>query len=83
MPNKIMEIISKELMLKAAKLSSEWNNTGFIVLGESGNLEATVWNHLKYEDPQPAVIATVNGNNGFVIEKEGYKFEVDPSEIIN
>ncbi len=70
-------------MIEAAKLSAEWNNTGFIVLNEDKTLSATVWNHYKYEEPQRLCIATVNGNDGFKITKKQYCFEVPPVEVLN
>jgi len=69
-----MKTIKKSLMQEAEKLSSEWNNTGFVVLNSNGSLEATVWNHYKWESedgntPRP-VVATVNGNNGWEIDEK-------------
>ena len=75
-------LISKNLIKQAIKLSSEWNNTGFIVINDNGSLDATVWNHWKWEDPQREVIAYVNGNDGFVVESEDYVLEIDPTNLI-
>jgi len=75
-------LISKEIMEEAIILSSDWNNTGFVILNESGVPEATPWQGFKWMDPKPEVIAYVNGNDGFVLENEDYVFEVDPKELI-
>ena len=69
-------------MERAIKLSSEWGNTGFIVIDESGVPAATVWNHWKWEDPKREVIAYVNGNDGFVLQNDEYVFEVDPKTLL-
>ncbi len=78
--------ISKELMLKAAQLSSEWNNTGFIVLNHDGSLSATVWNHYKWEKDEEdgrMYIATINGNEGFkIVDETEYEWEISPDEIL-
>ena len=75
-------LISKEVMKEAIYLSSEWNNTGFVILSKSGVPEASVWQWYKYEDPKPDVIAYVNGNDGFVLQDHNYVFEVDPKELL-
>ncbi len=72
-----MKLITKELMDKAEQLSSEWNNTAFIVTNPDGTMIAIVFQHYK-GDKRPYV-AWVNGNDGWKLtetsEKLGYKFE--------
>jgi len=75
-------LISKEVMLDAIHLSAEWNNTGFVIINESGVPEATIWQHFKYMDPKPKTIAYVNGNDGFVLQDKAYIFEIDPKELL-
>jgi len=75
-------LIRKSVMEEAIKLSAEWNNTGFVIINESGVPEATVWQSFKYMDPKPEVIAFVNGNEGFVLQHHDYVFEVDPKELL-
>ncbi len=68
-------IISKELVDNAIKLSSEWNNTGYIVKNNlDDKLSATVWNHWKWENPQREIVASVNCE-GITIDPR-YEFEV-------
>lgn len=69
-------------MEEAIKLSSEWNNTGFVYINESGVPAATVWQSYKYMEPKPDVIAFVNGNEGFVLQHDDYVFEVEPKELM-
>ena len=75
-------LIRKSVMEEAIRLSAEWNNTGFICINESGVPVATVWQHFKYMDPKPEVIAFVNGNEGFILQNDDYVFEVEPKELI-
>jgi len=80
-----MKKIPKNLMEQAINLSSEWNNTGFIVENKDGSLDATVWNHWQWEDNRRKIIAYVNGIDGFIIRpeyKEKYIFEVEPKELL-
>lgn len=60
-------------MNQAEKLSSEWNNTGFVVLNKDGSLSATVWNNYKWEADKPEgqrpYVASVDAN-GWVINAE-------------
>ena len=75
-------LISKKVMQEAINLSAEWNNTGFIIINKSGVPEATVWQHFKYMEPKPEVIAHINGIDGFVLSDLNYVFEVEPKELI-
>ena len=59
-------LISEKFMIKAANLSTEWDNTGFIVRNDNGSLDATVWNNWKWENPKRYVVAFVNGNEGMI-----------------
>ena len=81
-----MKKISKELMESAINLSSEWNNTGFIVENKDGSLDSTVWNHWNHEEFKRTIVAYVNGNDGFNIKsefKEKYEFEVEPEILLS
>lgn len=61
--------IPEAIVNKAEKLSSEWDNTGFVVLLPDGNLKATVWNHYKDSDPKRPIVAHVNFD-GWEIDKK-------------
>lgn len=76
-------LISKEVIEKVINLSAEWNNTGYIIVNESGIPYPTVWNQMKYMTSEPEIIAYVNGNDGFVLENDDYELEIDPKELIN
>lgn len=69
-----MKTISKKVMNFAEELSSDWNNTGFVVLNKDGSLSATVWNKYKWEkdskEGQRPYVASVNGNDGWKINPE-------------
>ena len=65
--------VSYLLKKRAENLSTEWNNTGFIVLNKDGSLSATVWNHWQYESEKRPVIASVN-HEGWKVE-DGYELE--------
>ena len=72
-------------MVETINLSAEWNNTGFIVINESGVPAATVWNHWKWENPQREIIAYVNGNDGFKILpafEDDYDLAVEPKTLL-
>jgi len=75
------KLISEKLMFRAAMLSAEWGNTGFIVRNGNGSLDATVWNNWKWEEPKREVIAYVDAN-GFKLNEPDYVFEVDPNELL-
>ena len=75
-------LISKDVMKRAINLSAEWNNTCFVILNESSVPSAMVWQHFKWEEPKPEIIAYVNGNDGFVLKNNDYVFEVEPKELL-
>ena len=75
-------LISKSVMQEAINLSADWNNTGFVILNNSGVPEAMVWQSYKWKEPKPEVIAYVNGNDGFILKNKDYVFEVDPKELL-
>ena len=79
----MQKIITKDLMEGAIKLSVEWNNTSFILIDERGRMSVSVWNSYKWFEPKPEIIAHVNASDGFVLQNEEYKFEVDPKELLN
>ena len=75
-------LISKDVMQRAIRLSAEWGNTCFVILNESGVPAASVWQHFKWLEPKPEVIAHVNGNDGFILKNNNYVFEVEPKELL-
>jgi len=75
-------LISKKVMEQAIQLSAEWNNTGYVIINESGVPAASVWNWYKWDNPKPEIIAHVNGNDGFVLQNKDYVFEVEPKELL-
>ena len=78
-------LISEKVMVEAINLSAKWNNTGFVVINESGVPEATVWNNWKWEDPQKEIIAYVNDNDGFRMQpafENDYDFAVEPKTLL-
>jgi len=75
-------LISKKVMEQAIQLSAEWNNTGYVIINESGVPAASVWNWYKWDNSKPEIIAHVNGNDGFVLQNKDYVFEVEPKELL-
>jgi len=75
-----MKIIGKRLLKRAEKFSSEWNNTGYIVIEDTNKLNATVWNMWKWEkgtSDERSIVASVDGRTGWQIKSEftdKYKF---------
>ena len=79
-----MITIKKELIEEAEKLSTEWNNTGFVVKDKDGNLSATVWNHYKFlleEESPPLVIAHVCKEGWKIKEEYKNQYKLEEKEV--